>query len=348
LKQGGEPIAIEEKGEAPSGSAPSRLKQVIRLPAQSGTVRLVEYLSRARLNQRVVATEDPKARPAVRVSIDGPTQSYERWLQADDPQRNRLTSFIASWRYMAVENPAERDELLRQFETELTRDPVLVVRGADGRVSGKLVVKEGASRNFADLKCRIRVEKFYSHYALEDKKKTPINVSDKRVNPAALVEIEYGGRREQRWVFSRFPDFGADAGEALPFRVSLDCTPESKGTAPGFLLVTVNRKTHEVWSRYQGKHAVRTLSVGEKMKVFGSQYTFHIVAFEPVARLIEEYVPSDARGAVPALKIEFAETGRPLRTVWLQLGREQVMPTAKGAMVVAFGPRQPKRSGGHK
>jgi hypothetical protein len=348
LQQGNEPITIEEEVALPSVTEPSRLNQVIRLPAQNGTVRLVEYLSQARLNQRVEAAKDPKARPAVRVSIDGPTQSYQRWLLADDPRRNRLTSLIGSWRYMAVDAKAQRDDLLRQFETELTRDPVLVVRGAGGRVSGRLVAKEGASRHFTELKCRVRVEKFYSHYAQDDKKKRPVNVSDKRMNPAALVEIEYEGRRERRWVFSRFPEFGTEAGAAMPIRVSLDCPPESKGTAPDFLLVTVNRKTHEAWSRHEGKHAVRTFSEGEKMKVPGSQYTFHIVACEPAAQLIEEYVPTEGRSAVPALKIELAETGRPPQTIWLQLGREHVIPTKKGAMVVAFGPRPPKRSAEHK
>ncbi len=348
LDGGPAPFNTETEIKLPSAAEAASLTQEVGLPEGLGTLRLKEYLPRAALTQQVEHADDPKAAPAMQITISGPKQSLDRWLVSGAPERNRLTSFIGTWRYMAVENKSQRDELLRQFKTELTRDPMIIVSQLKGDgATGQLAAKAGTSKQLKALACRVRVKKFFSHYALDDSKKEPVNVSEKRANPAALVEIEHDGRREERWVFSRFPSFGTGQADALPFRVVLDCAAESKGTTPDFVLVTVDRKTHEVWWRHLGKQSFKKLSEGEKAPVPGSQYTFHIKAFEPTARLVETYVASKGRDAGPAFQVVFRPPGKSPMIVWLQLGKQRAVPTAKGNMFVAFGLRPAGPSGGH-
>jgi len=223
-----------------------RLNQVIELPSPTAPVRVLQFLPHASMKQNVVSAAEGGGSPAVEVSIEGPTQSYRRWLVADDPERNRLISYIGSWRYMSVADEAQRDELRRQYETEFTRDPTLFVARADGSGGHSLTVKVDAVQTFEDLNCKVRVRKFYTDYAMDRATQTPINQSDRRRNPAVLVDIEREGVTETRWVFAKFPGFEPQEGERLPFRVTLDCPAQAASEVADFVLVTIGRKTHEV------------------------------------------------------------------------------------------------------
>jgi len=348
MDAGPTPFNVEAEIKLPSAAEAASIGQDVKLPDGMGTLKLMNYLPRGELTQSVEHADDPKAPPAVQLTIGGPTQSLDRWLVAGDNERTRLTSLIGTWRYMAVENKSQRDELLQQFKTELTRDPTILVSPQEGKgPTVELVAKEGAAKEFKELACRVIVKKFFTHYGLDDKKKQPVNISDKRLNPAALVEIEHEGRTESRWVFSRFPAFGTGQVGALPFRIVLDCAADSKGTAPGFSLVTTARKTHEVWCRHLDKQSFQKLTKGEKVSVPGSQYKFHISVFEPTARLVEAYVASKSKTAAPALEVVFTPPGKSPMTVWLQLGKQHATPTTRGTLFLVFGPQPASPSGGH-
>ena len=78
-----------------------------------------------------------------------------------------------------------------------------------------------------DLDCKIRVRKFYPDYAMDRTTLIPINQSDRRRNPAALVDIEHDGVTEARWVFAKFPGFQSRDSVKLPYQVTLDCPAQS-------------------------------------------------------------------------------------------------------------------------
>ncbi len=330
---------VDEPIRLAAPSQPARLDQVVTLPAPWGRVHLVEYLPRARLDQVVKAAEGAQARPAVRVAIEGPTQSFQRWLLADDPARNRLSSFIASWRYMAAAGKSERDELFRQFSTELTRDPVLVVSRPDGRDQVSVPARAGTERRLEKLGCRVRVKQFYPHYGLDDRTKKPVNRSDRRLNPAVLVEIEVAGRKEQRWVFSRFPDFQSAQSGVLPIRLALDCPLARQRTSPEFAILTIGNSHHEIWTRHAGKHTRRTVRLGDAVRIEGSQYRFRLDEFRPAARLVEAYRPTEGNNAVVAIKIEVLSPSDPPRQLWLESGRPHTIATPRGPLMIGFGPR---------
>lgn len=63
--------------------------------------------------------------------MDSPSQSSRAWLVANSLDRNRLTSLVAGWRYVAVNDEKDRDELFQEFETELTRPPLLLLEPND-------------------------------------------------------------------------------------------------------------------------------------------------------------------------------------------------------------------------
>jgi hypothetical protein len=338
LDGGAEPAVVDVSLNIPTAVAPAELDQPVSVPSLERPLLVKRYLPRARLEQEVVADEGSGARPGVLLSIDGPTQSYQRWLLAGDAKRNRLISLVGTWRYQSVANQNERNELFRQFEEELTRAPVLRVSRLDGSDLRILPAGPGTDQDLEDLKCSVRVLSFYPHFTMDKETAKPANRSDKRVNPAALVEIEHQGRKEQRWLFAKFPDFKATKRENLPYRVTLDCPLEPTGTTPDFVLVLIGGDVHEVWTRFRGAIREQQIVVGEQVSVPGSQYSFRIARFIPSGRLVEQYRPAEGKGGVPALLIDTAGVARSQGLVWLQMGDKRVIDTEAGSLELWFGP----------
>ncbi len=334
-----QPIVVRKDLDLQSPSWPAELDQVVTLPAPLAPVRLTRYLPAARLEQKVVADASGQGKPALEISINGPTQSHQRWLTADDPERNQVASFIGTWRYMSVADEPERDLLRSQFDDELTREPKLRVGLSDGTAEQALELKVGQRQELAASGCAVLVRSFFPHYAMNLDKKEPVNRSKKRMNPAVLVEIEHQGKKESRWVFAKFPAFTTGGSNELPIRIELDCPVDREQSKPDFVLVTIARAKHEVWARHEGQSTHRSLKIGEKLAIPGSQYTFRMVRFEPSGRLIEDYHPADGEGAVTALLVEFSDASGQRRPLWLQLGQERAITTAQGRATLAFGSR---------
>jgi len=311
--------------------------QLIELPDGAPPIRVLRYLPSAVLEQSVVPTSNNTGRPAVEVSIDGPTQTHRRWLVADDPDRNRLVSYIGAWRYLSVANQSERAELLRQFETEYTRDPMLIVSRADGGGGRPVAIHVDDVQALDDLGCKIRVREFYPDYAMDRATLIPINQSDRRRNPAALVEIEHDGVTEARWVFAKFPGFQSREGEKLPYQVSLDCPAQSAGDVPDFVLVTIGGQSNEVWQRSAGGSTSRRLEQDEAVAIPHSQYRFRVMNFVPNGRMVEEYRSAEQGEGGPALEIEFTDGSGTATKLWLELGHHRTVATPAGPMIVSFG-----------
>jgi len=342
-----EPAVVEVALALESAAVEAELDQVVSLPAPFRPIRLRRYLPKAALEQGVVPDKTGKGKPAVLLSIEGPTQSLRRWLVADEPARNRLISLIGTWRYMSVADKQQRDELFEQFKKEPTRPPRLIVSRADRSDSRALPVEAGAVHVLKDLGCKVRILGFYSHYGMDKKTKKPVNRSKKRINPAVHMEIERDGKTERRWVFARFPDFKMHDAEQLPYRTLLDCPIDRRRPTPDFVLVTIGRARHEVWSRRDGKSLSEPIALKDRLKVTGSQYTFHLARFVPSGRLVERYRPTEAKLGVPALQIEVPDAGNQ-SMLWLELGKQRVISTPKGRLVVAFGPRSVDVPGGRQ
>jgi len=313
--------------------------QVVKLAPSLPAIHLKEYIPRAVLEQRAVPDKTTDAGRAIQVSIGGPTQSFQRWLVANDTARNRLTSFIATWRYMAVDSSRSREDLLEQFKNELTREPrVLVLRTDTGR-SGEAPATPGTVWPLKELDCKIGIQTFLPDFSIDTKTGRPRKQSDRQINPAALVEIEYKGQREERWVFAKFPEFRSQE-TSLPFKVALDCPLEKQSATPDFLLMTVGSDAHEVWTRQDDKVTVKPLSLDEKLPIAGSQYEFRIAGYLASARLIEEYTADDEHGTAAALRIETRDAAGDKNVMWLELGKQRLIPTADGPISVVFGPQR--------
>jgi hypothetical protein len=336
---GGETKLVEVPLKLVSPAMAAELDQTVALPAPLPPLHLKQYLPQAVLEQDVVPAERPDAVLAVQVSIDGPKQSYQRWLVANDNARNRLTSLIGTWRYMSVADQRQRDELFTQFEDELTRAPKLLVSRADGTGACRLSAEVGDVHRVDALDCTLRVLKFYAHFGLDPGTGEPIDQSEQRLNPAVLVEIESAGKKEERWVFAKFAGFQMQK-ETLPYRIGLDCALAQTRSTPDFAIVTVGGTTHEVWTRQAGKSVSKQVRLDEAIEVAGSRYTFHLARFVPSGRLVEQYRAQSGQGATAALRLETADADGSRASVWLALGKEQMISTAQGPLAVSFGPRQ--------
>jgi hypothetical protein len=327
---------------------PAELNQTVKLPSPLKPVRLTHYLPRAKLDQQIVPSRDSDAKPAVRLKIEGPTQGYDLWLVADDSQHNRLISLIGTWRYMAVANKQERDELYQQFREEFTRVPTLRIGPPDSETRHEVPATVGTVRELPDINCVVSVQKFFPHFGYNRDTREPMNRSEKRLNPAALVELKSADKTEERWVFSRFPQFASSTGESLPLEITLDCPTGKKASTPDYAVVTIGGKSNEIWERFDGKTTARGIAVAKPVDVAGSQYTFQLANFVPAGRLVEKYHAADGKGSVTALRIASTDVaGKPVMT-WLELGKQRTLSTAGGTLVVSFGPRQPAAPSGHK
>lgn len=336
------PIVLASLGMA------SELNQIVELPAPLPPLRLTRYLPKATLEQSVVADESAGGHSAILLSIEGPTQSHQRWLVADEMERNRLMSFIGTWRYMAVADQALRDELLRQFETEFTRPPKLLIRDADAQQPWREVSAEpGSKHRLNDMGCRVRILEFFPHFGIDEKTNKPANQSGRRLNPAVLVKISWQGKKERRWVFSKFPDFGTSESQRLPFQLVLDCPTDTKRTTPDHVLVTTARTTLEVWSRHDGRLSVQPMPLNEKIKIAGSQYTFAIEQFVPSGRLVEEIRPDTRKGAIAAIEFETDTGSGELESFWLEVGKGRSVTTTAGVIHVTFAFINAQPVGGH-
>lgn len=319
----------------------------MKLPAPFAPLQLTRYIPVAVVDQTVEPTQDKDAPPAIELSIDGPTQSHQRWLVADDPDRNRLTSFIGTWRYMAIDDRSQRDHLYEQFRTEFTRPPILNVASSTGDHAHTFPATVGSTTSLADLECTVRVLKFFPHFAYDETSKQPVNQSDRRLNPAVLLELARDGAREERWVFSQFPDYEAQHGSKLPFRARLDCPVERTGKTPDFVVVTTGRVDHEVWTRHETHVSERTLALDEHRDIPGSRYTFHLRRFVPAGRLEERYRPSDGQGGVAAIRIESTDVDGSGEPIWLALGKPRRLRTIHGPVSVTFSTQPTTPRNGH-
>ncbi len=314
------------------------LDQPVALPPPFEPLRIKRYLTRAVLRQRARPAAGPGARPLVLLALKGPTQSYERWLVAGDDERNRLISFIGTWRFMRVDPGEHRDKLLEAFAGELTRPPMLIVSRPDGTGAQRVPAQEHTPHELEDLGGSVVVREFFPHFAFDEKQGHPVNRSDKRINPAALVEIRVGERVEQRWVFAKFPKFNSGKNP-LPLQVRLDCPVEPQRPVPDFALVAVGGKTLELWTRHEGTCRAKKLAVDEAVQVPGSSYAFRVARFLPAGELREQYAPGAGRDAVRVIEISYTGARGVADTLWLPMGKARNVKTARGELTLWFGPR---------
>lgn len=327
--------AVEVPVEPPSALAPARLERSVDIPFV-GSAKLLRYLPKAKLAQRVERDESGESPPAALLFLSGPTQQYERWLIAGDPDRNRLTSFIATWRFMGVESSSQRDELLAQFRTELTREPMVRVGTEDRTKWAEFPMTTGSEHVAEEIGATVRVLAFLPDYVVDRETGKPESESDRRLNPAVLVEIFHGGKTEQRWVFAKYPDFGKAAGEQLPVRVELDCPVAAKNPMPDFAIVSAGGAPPEIWLRDDGEVTTEKWSPGWRVEIPKTQYGFELREFHGSARMIEAYEPTDERASA-ALEVQVSRPMGETKTVWIGMDQRRTISVGGERVSLYFG-----------
>lgn len=327
--------------------AAEALSQAIELPDSTLGLRAVRYLPAATMEQTATADENGASPPGIELAIEGPSQSFRRWLSADDPERNRLMSYIATWRYMAVTDAGQGDSLFRLFETEFTRPPTLHISDREGRRDVELVAEVGTTATSAELSAIVTVKQFFPDYAIDKATLEPSNQSDRRRNPAALVEIKKADKVEERWIFSKFPDFSHAGTARMPVRVTLDCPMETEGAAPDFAVVTLARSNHEVWTRAGGRAVRSPLSVDQSVNIPGSAYGFRLTAFVPSAKIVESFRPAEKGKGRPAVELAFKGESDAEGRMWLEIGQTRRIPTPGGGVWVGLTDQGSEAPKGH-
>jgi len=308
---------------------------------------VTKYLAAGELIQDVVATEGEGGAPAAQIAIEGPTQSYRRWLVAGDAERNRLISFIATWRYVTAASTAEREELYRQFAEEFTRAPMLTLARADGSEAHAFPFAADKVEDVSRLECKVRMLRFLPHFSRSEETKEPVNRSERRVNPAALVELEHQGRKEPRWVFAKFPGFERPWAEAVPVAVRLDCPQEAERPVPDLVLVSKAGGEHEVWIRHEGRCDSRPIAADEVVPIPGTQYGFRLTSLVPKGRLVERYAPAASGRGVAAIQFTVGPAERSGGEQWVELNKLRVVEQGGERLTVSLASPGLETSGGH-
>ena len=331
-----------------SASSSEDIDQLVASPDSSASVRVVRYLPSAELEQSAIADETGVGRPAVEIAVEGPSQAFRRWLLADDPERNRLISYIGTWRYMAVDGSSERKALFELFENEPTRPPTIRVSSAENEDWREVSLELNRLQSLPELGCTVVVRQFLPDYAVDRETLTPTSLSERKRNPAAFVEIEHRGVKDTRWVFAKFPDFAHASTSQVPFRAVLDCPIETDGNSPDFAIVTVAGSQHEVWTRKGGKTTVTPMTPGIQFAIPESQYGFRLGKHVPCARLVETYRATAQAKGRPAIKVEFSDEKGKNAELWLGMGHFQRIVTQRGAFLVGFDDRSGSSVEGHR
>lgn len=338
---------VEIPLELGAPAADAELTQTLDLPVPFNRLRVTKYLAAAELIQEVVAAEGEGGAPAAQIAIEGPTQSYRRWLAAGDAERNRLVSYIATWRYVTAGAAAERDELFRQFSEEFTRVPVLTVARADGSGAHAFAFAADQVEEVPGLECKVRMLRFLPHFSRSEETKEPVNRSQRRVNPAALVEFEYQGRQEQRWVFGKFPGYERPSAGAVPVAVSLDCPQEAERPVPDLVLVSKAGGEHEVWIRHEGRCESRPIAVNEVVPIPKTQYGFRLTSLVPKGRLVERYAPAASGRGVAAIQFSVGAAEGSSSEQWVELNKFRVVEQGGERLTVSLAIPTMETVGGH-
>lgn len=313
--------------------APQTLDQTISLPAPRRPLKITRFLPKASLRQDVQPDDRGTNPPAVELAIVGPKQSFRRWLMAGDPERNRLSSYIGAWRFMAVKSKDERQSLWRQFETEFTRAPEIVVRSPEGLAEQRFAVEIGRTYSLGDQAGKITVKKFHPDCGMDRTTGEATNQTERRKNPAVLVEIEKGGTVDSRWIFAKFPGFAPAQGHALPYQVTLDCAVEPTEDLADFTIVAIGNDV-ELWTRENGAAGSRTVMIGQAVKVAGTSYEFSVAKMVASAQITESYV-KDEKGK-SALEVQYSASDAHQGTLWIELGHTRSIMTENGPILVSF------------
>lgn len=341
-----DPPKTLDKALAVRGPMETTLSEALPLSSAGAELRVIRYLPHAVLEQHVLPSSDSASPPAIQLLIQGESQSFERWLVADDPERNRLSSFVATWRYMQVQNEKERTELFAAFEQELTREPRLVIAPTgQGRQSHRIVASDD-SRVIPELSLRVRTKQFLPDARMQGAGAAPVNQSARRKNPAAQIELEHNGVTESRWIFAKFPDFGPKADNRLPFDISLDCPIEGAAGFPDFAIVTIPPEKHEAWTRVDNHTKNLSVKIGDRMEIPGAQYVFFMKNFIANAQMMETYIADPKGKAPPAIEVEYTHPDGRKKT-WVALRQYRTVTTTAGSAVISLEVGARQASAGH-
>lgn len=329
-------------------------------------IRLRRFIPKAKLVQRFEPAGDgpdegstfDQFTAGIQLTIEGKGRAYRQWLVAGDEQRNRLVSLVATWRYMAVKDDAQRRELFDAFRGEEEGRPELIVSRPGATARERMAVHAGAEERFASMDVSLRVDAYYPHFGIDKESGQPKNLSDQTRNPAANVLIQMGEKTEQRWVFARFPDFHQGKGKRLPVDLRLEVPIHRTQHVPDFAIVSIGKDRQEVWRHVGGAHVVTPLKVGEEMTIPRQGHRFRIAKFVPRGRLVESYEPADEKRGVPAVQLSIRDRARDEdgpqtseqspreRLIWLQIDRPMFVRTQAGVLGLGFGARKPWAQGG--
>ncbi len=338
IGKGKDLVAVKSPLVLPTIMKATSLDQLVDAPKGLGPIRVVRFIPAATLKQKVrVPTDSEKAGSAIELGIIGRKQSYRRWLVANDPRRDRLSSLIGNWRLIEARTQAELDTLRASYEHE-RYGHLRIQRSPKGPVIS-LLARPGSKTSLSRDGVDIEILEFFPHFDFDDHHK-PRTRSGRNLNPAALIRLRDGDLVEERFVFARDFDISRNESRRVSLQVRLDCPISDAKTPASFILVHRPNGTVGLWSSDDAPSLKKTIAPDQSVRIPRSNYVFQILRHEPRA-IIEDQWVEDPKGRDTVMQIELTEpTQKRVTSHWLRLGKPLHLKTPKGLMTVLFARKQ--------
>ncbi len=174
-----------------------------------------------------------------------------------------------------------------------------------------------------------------------------ISASDEPVNPAVEIVIYKNGEKvETKWLFARFPDFGAvhgggepGADPAFAFVYPADSARSDKlnGGLSARLVLTDDRGVHAVMKNKGRLESIELAPGGEWASAGDEGLSLRLVDFVPSAEVTDRRVRDDTADGLPALRMALEwNGGASTDTVWLPPGRPRELEGLGLALFYSF------------
>jgi hypothetical protein len=308
-------------------------------------VALKRYLPDARISAAAEPDPDGKGGPAVHLILDVAGQEMERWLAANDPDYGSLPEPTPLDYVRLSGNRTVKDEL-EYLETLASPTPVLVVRKpADGERPAAYRLSENQELPLEGGDVKVRVKRLASDFYIDKETGVTGSRSSDLKNPAAVLEVESGGKSQEVILFSLYPGFSKNATNAAGLMELHWQHRDEKPRLERMLLVDSDSGALTLLITEGAR--VRTVDVraGQPIPLLGKTVSMKLIERLPAARM--HVAAENASNSLkhPAVLAEVTVDGMPAKQVWVTVGTPTAHGTGEKEFRIQFGPRvaEPKK-----
>jgi hypothetical protein len=302
-------------------------------------VALKRYLPDARISAVAEPDPDGKAGPAVHLILNVAGQEMDRWLASDEPDYGSLLE-PTPLDYVRLSGDRTVKDELEYLEILASPMPALVVRkpvGGERPAAYRLWEDQELPLGGGDVK--VRVKRLASDFYIDKETGAAGTRSSDLKNPAAILEVESGGKIEKVILFSLYPGFSKNATNSAGVMALHWQKRDEKPRLERMVLVDSDSGGLTLLVTEGAR--VRTLDVraGQPVPLLGQTVSMKLIERLAAARM--RVVAENASNSLrrPAVLAEVIVDGTPAQQVWVTVGTSAARGSGEKEFRIQLGPR---------